>query len=135
VTSKQAEALIQIGEAAERTGLSLRTLRHWDEVGLVTPSARSEGGFRLYSIADLERIGIIKTMKPLDLSLEEIRELLELLVATRDGAATCEHAQRIEHYQERTNSCMERLTRHLTYASDLLEMLDVRSASRHRATT
>jgi DNA-binding transcriptional MerR regulator len=45
--------MMQIGEAAERVGLSLRTIRHWDEVGLVVPSARSNGGFRLYTEADI----------------------------------------------------------------------------------
>ena len=41
--------LLQIGQVAERTGLSLRTIRFYEENGLVIPTARSEGGFRLYS--------------------------------------------------------------------------------------
>ncbi|MHA6795168.1 MerR family transcriptional regulator [Pseudonocardia bannensis] len=67
---------------ATRVGLSLRTLRHWDEVGLVVPSARSAGGFRLYTEADVERLELVKTLKPLDFTLEQMRELL----ATVDGA-------------------------------------------------
>lgn len=76
---------MQIGEVAERTGLSLRTIRYYGEVGLVEPSARSRGGFRLYTQEDVDRLNLIKRMKPLEFSLEETRELLETL--DRLGAA------------------------------------------------
>ncbi|MBC9724188.1 MerR family transcriptional regulator [Streptomyces sp. TRM68367] len=72
------ERQMQIGEVAERTGLSLRTIRHYEEVGLVIPSARSKGGFRLYTESDVERLMVIRRMKPLDFSLEEMRDLLEI---------------------------------------------------------
>jgi DNA-binding transcriptional MerR regulator len=70
---------MQIGEVAARVGLSLRTIRHWDEVGLVVPSERSAGGFRLYTEADIERLALVKTLKPLDFSLEQMRELLDTI--------------------------------------------------------
>jgi len=73
--------LMQIGEVAERAGLSLRTLRHYDEIGLLTPSARSEGGFRLYTDDDLARLLVIRRMKPLGYSLEDMHDLMELLRA------------------------------------------------------
>ncbi|HUZ24723.1 MAG TPA: MerR family transcriptional regulator [Streptosporangiaceae bacterium] len=74
---------MQIGEVAERTGLSLRTIRYYGEVGLVTPSARSRGGFRLYTEADVDRLLLVKRMKPLEFSLEEMADLLGIL----DGLA------------------------------------------------
>ncbi|SDJ14694.1 MerR HTH family regulatory protein [Lentzea albidocapillata subsp. violacea] len=55
---------MQIGEA-ERIGLSLRTIRYYEEVGLVVPSARSQGGFRPYTEPDVQRLGVIMRMKPL----------------------------------------------------------------------
>ncbi|WP_328460628.1 MerR family transcriptional regulator [Streptomyces sp. NBC_00448] len=67
---------MQIGEVAERTELSLRTIRHYEETGLVTPSARSQGGFRLYTEADVARLMVIRRMKPLGFTLEEMRDLL-----------------------------------------------------------
>lgn len=76
---------MQIGEVAERTGLSLRTIRYYGEVGLVEPSARSRGGFRLYTESDVERLLLIKRMKPLDFSLEETRDLLGLLDRLEDA--------------------------------------------------
>ncbi len=60
---------MQIGEVAERTGLSLRTIRYYGEVGLVVPSARSKGGFRLYTESDVARLLLIKQMKPLGVQL------------------------------------------------------------------
>ncbi|WP_372592802.1 MerR family transcriptional regulator [Actinotalea sp.] len=71
----------QIGEVAERTGLSLRTIRYYEEVGLVTPATRSQGGFRLYGEVDVARLELVKRMKPLDFSLEEMRDLLTALDA------------------------------------------------------
>ena len=70
---------MQIGEVAERTGLSLRTIRYYEEVGLVVPSARSQGGFRLYADPDVDRLELVKRMKPLGFQLEEMRELLAIL--------------------------------------------------------
>lgn len=85
--------LAHIGEVAERTGLSHRTIRYYEEMGLVVPSARTEGGFRLYSEADVERLQLITPMKPLGFSIDEIRELLDALdtlatTKTPDGSGT-----------------------------------------------
>ena len=71
--------LMQIGQVAERTGLSLRTIRWYEEEGLVGPTTRTGGGFRLYSEHDVARLEVIKQMKPLGFSLEEMRQLLTLL--------------------------------------------------------
>lgn len=79
--------LKQIGEVAESIGLSLRTIRYYEEVGLVRPSARSQGGFRLYSDADVARLQLIKWMKPLDFTLEQMGEVLEALDELDDPAA------------------------------------------------
>jgi len=72
------ERHMQIGEVAVRTELSLRTIRHYEETGLVTPSARSQGGFRLYAEKDVNRFMVIRRMKPLGFTLNEMRELLEV---------------------------------------------------------
>ncbi|MEV3907415.1 MerR family transcriptional regulator [Streptomyces canus] len=68
---------MQIGEVATRTELSLRTIRHYEDTGLVTPSARSPGGFRLYTESDVARLMVIRRMKPLGFTLDEMRALLE----------------------------------------------------------
>ncbi|MGV9909459.1 MerR family transcriptional regulator [Streptomyces tendae] len=68
---------MQIGEVASRTELSLRTIRHYEDTGLVVPSARSQGGFRLYTEADVARLMVVRRMKPLGFTLDEMRALLE----------------------------------------------------------
>jgi DNA-binding transcriptional MerR regulator len=70
--------LMQIGDVAERTGLSLRTIRHYEEVGLLPETQRSTGGFRLYTEDAVSRLMLIKRMKPLDFSLDEMRDLIEV---------------------------------------------------------
>lgn len=76
---------MQIGEVAERTGLSLRTIRYYGEVGLVTPSSRTEGGFRLYTEDDVARLELVKAMKPLGYSLEEMGEVLDVVTELELG--------------------------------------------------
>ena len=71
-----ADERLQIGEFARRAGTSLRTLRYYEELGLLSPLARSEGGFRHYSVAQLDRVAAIRRLQGVGLSLEEIAKLL-----------------------------------------------------------
>jgi len=67
-----------IGEVAERTGLTQRTLRYYEEIGLLPLAPRLEGGFRLYSEADVQRLEHIRELKQLlGFSLLEIKEMVE----------------------------------------------------------
>src|SRR5579875_3243489 len=77
----------QIGEVAELIGLSLRTLRHYDDIDLVTPSARSEGGYRLYTAEDVNRLLLIRRMKPLGYTLADMRQVIALLDAGEEADA------------------------------------------------
>jgi MerR family transcriptional regulator, repressor of the yfmOP operon len=72
------EPYLQIGEVAERTGVTQRTLRFYEEKGLLKPPTRMEGGFRLYSEADVQRVEAIKRLQQhLGFSLAEIKEMVE----------------------------------------------------------
>lgn len=71
-------ALVAIGAAAAITGVSERTLRYYEEIGLVTPAAHSPGGCRRYASEQVERVRRIRELQELlGLNLEEIRALLE----------------------------------------------------------
>jgi MerR family transcriptional regulator, copper efflux regulator len=109
---------MQIGEVAERIGLSLRTIRYYEEVGLAVPSARSEGGFRLYVESDVERLRVIMQMKPLGFSLEEMRELLQLLDA--GGAAD---PGRLTAFREQAAERVATLRRQLRTAEEFAARL------------
>lgn len=65
-----------VGEVSELSGVTVRTLHHYDEIGLLSPSGRSEAGYRLYSRADLQRLQEILGWRALGFELAEIRELL-----------------------------------------------------------
>lgn len=68
----------RIEQVAARTGLTKRTLRYYEEIGLLPPPTRTEGGYRLYSEADVQRLERIKRLKDLlGFSLAEIRELAD----------------------------------------------------------
>ncbi|QLI99638.1 MerR family transcriptional regulator [Streptomyces sp. NEAU-sy36] len=120
---------MRIGEVAERTGLSPRTLRHYEEVGLVVPSARSKGGFRLYTESDVDRLMAIRRMKPLGFSLEEMRDLLE--ITDRLGAADEPPAgaelerlrERLDAYRKVADARCETLRARLEMAEDFAATL------------
>ncbi|MDP6605522.1 MAG: MerR family transcriptional regulator [Dehalococcoidia bacterium] len=72
------EVRYQIGEVADRTGVTQRTLRFYEERGLLQPAERMDGGFRLYSELDIEHIELIKRLQGLlNLSLAEIKEMVD----------------------------------------------------------
>lgn len=120
--------LLHIGAVAERTELSLRTLRHYDEIGLITPSERSSGGFRLYSEADVERILLIRRMKPLDFTLEQMRELLEVTeAATRPGTPAAVR-QKLREFEETALERRAALERRVAMADEFLARLRELSA-------
>lgn len=130
--------LIRIGAAAERVGLSIRTLRYWEEVGLVQPSGRTDGGFRLYSQRDLERLLVVKRMKPLDLTLEEMRELFELIeqsTALEDPGS--EEGRRVvaglELYAERSLRTIAKLEAYVEQARELRDLIAERLERLSRA--
>lgn len=123
----QANRHLQIGEVAHRTELSVRTVRHYHDVGLVEPSARSVGGFRLYTEADVQRLLVIRRMKPLGFTLAEMKQLLDSLdvlgaeTATEDQRATARAVLRQCGQKARDSAAS--LRRHLAYADELTELL------------
>lgn len=68
---------IKIGEVARRTGLTVRTLRHYEAIGLMPKAARNEGKQRLYGVAEIERLQQIVSLRQLGLRLDEIKAMLD----------------------------------------------------------
>ncbi|XSS43021.1 MerR family transcriptional regulator [Propionibacteriaceae bacterium Y1685] len=119
---------MHIGELAERTGLSLRTIRHYDDIGLLTPTGRTEGGFRLYTEDDLSRLLLIRRMKPLGYSLEQMAELLRAIdQAGRDDAAGSEAREALHGFGEDARQRRAKLARHLEMADEFIDQLAQRS--------
>ncbi len=69
---------MRIGELAEKAGVTPRTIRYYEKLGLITPSEREGKGFRYYTDAELARLRKIDALQALGLSLEEIGDILDL---------------------------------------------------------
>lgn len=121
---------MQIGVVAERTGLSLRTIRFYEEEGLITPSTRTDGGFRLYTETDCSRLQLIKQMKPLGFSLDQMRDLLHVLdrlAAHTQGPARRGLIERLDEFAATVDERREKLREELASAARFADMLRRRS--------
>ncbi|MGO2113253.1 MAG: MerR family transcriptional regulator [Pseudoclavibacter sp.] len=103
---------ITVGDASDAAGVTVRTLHHWDAIGLVPPSLRSPSGFRLYTADDLDRLERVVAYRESGLGLEAIRSVLD------DGGSPVvetlreqreQLAERIEDLQ-RLDARLERMT-------------------------
>ncbi|MFE3598721.1 MerR family transcriptional regulator [Streptomyces sp. NPDC059142] len=122
---------MQIGEVAARTELSLRTIRHYEETGLVVPSARSQGGFRLYTEKDVARLMVIRRMKPLGFTLEQMGDLLDATdrLDADGGLPEGEHRELVERVRAFEQAAAERvadLRKQLGRAEDFAATLRTR---------
>ncbi|MEU0022001.1 MULTISPECIES: MerR family transcriptional regulator [Streptomyces] len=122
---------MQIGEVAARTELSLRTIRHYEETGLVVPSARSQGGFRLYTDNDVARLMVIRRMKPLGFTLDQMRDLLDATdrLDGDDELGPDEREallQRVREYEQSAAEQVEKLRVQLARAEDFAATLRAR---------
>lgn len=103
---------VTVGEAAELAGVTVRTLHHWDEIGLASPSLRTSAGYRRYTDADLDRLDRVVAYRRAGLGLEVVRGVLDD-TASRIGATLREQrarlAERIDELQ-RLDERLERLT-------------------------
>src|SRR4051812_39194331 len=68
---------LTVGEVAQRFGITVRTLHHYDDIGLLTPSRRTAAGYRVYTSADLTRLSQVIVYRRLEMSLDEISRLLQ----------------------------------------------------------
>ncbi|ANP74799.1 MerR family transcriptional regulator [Cryobacterium arcticum] len=128
----EAVATMHIGELAERTGLSLRTIRHYDEIGLLKPSGRTDGGFRLYTDQDQARLILIRRMKPLGFSLDEMMSLLRT-IDTLDGVIEGSDAATVksdlESFITQADERRQKLQEQLAMADEFLDLLRQQQAA------
>lgn len=117
---------MHIGELAERTGLSLRTLRHYDDIGLLTPSGRTDGGFRLYTDDDESRLLLIRRMKPLGYSLEAMGELLDVIHGLERSPDDDSLKTRLAEIKTEALERRDRLRHQLTAADEFVAQLNAR---------
>jgi MerR family transcriptional regulator, repressor of the yfmOP operon len=126
VTMNATKGLSRVGEVAGRLGVSPRTIKYYEEIGLVEPEERTPGGFRLYGEGEVERVERILRMKGMGYSLAAIREILKVRDAAQEAdkvtvlrTATAHLREREKEAQERIRRMREDLTRAETLRQDL----------------
>lgn len=102
VATRMSRTRWSVGEVARLAGISVRTLHHYDEIGLVPPSERTAGGHRQYVASDLERLRAVLAWRELDFSLDQIAELV-------DGDTGAHHA--LQDQRDHLNERIDRLRR------------------------
>jgi DNA-binding transcriptional MerR regulator len=107
---------LRVGELAKATGLTVRTLHHYDEIGLLVPSERSGAGYRLYTDADVARLYRILALRGMGFSLEEIGATL-LREGEDPRPAVRRHLERLDDQIRLARRLRTRLTR-------ILDVLD-----------
>jgi DNA-binding transcriptional MerR regulator len=99
---------LKVGELARRTGLTVRTLHHYDAIGLLRPSLHTEAGYRLYTAGDVARLQQVLSLRQLGFCLEEVRDCLD-----RPGFSPLEviglHVARLREQIELQRRLCERL--------------------------
>ena len=118
------EAYLQIGEVAERTGVTQRTLRFYEEKGLLRPPTRMDGGFRLYSEEDVTRVEHIRRLQNLlGVSLAEIKEMVDAEEVLRELKAQYRPEADVAEKRRQLEKAIEVVTRQHGIVSQKAEQM------------
>jgi len=108
----------QIGVVAKESGVTIKTIRYYEELGLLKSSGRTEGGFRLFNTNVLARLHFIKRAQSLGLTLAEIKEFLNV---HDEGELPCEHIK--TKLEDKVQAIDEQIQQLLILRQDLEGML------------
>ena len=123
---------LTIGELADRSGINVRTIKFWEEKGLIAPHRRTEGGFRLYRPADAVHLSFIKDLQAFNYTLAEIGDILRL--AGPDlGATDADLADMPLANMEKTGAALEYLVERMREVRDASTRVEAVFARRLRA--
>lgn len=114
-----------IGEFAEKSGLSLRSIRRYDDIGLLKASGRTDGGFRVYTSDDLARVRVIRGMRALGYAHGEIKDFLSVREPSAGSLLGATAIERLE-MADLLEDVVQRergLRRQLRLADEFIEML------------
>jgi DNA-binding transcriptional MerR regulator len=125
---------LTIGELAERSGINVRTIKFWEEKGLIAPQRRTEGGFRLYRPGEVVLLSFIKDLQAFNYTLAEIGNIMRL--AGPDlGATDTDLSEMPLPEMEKAGAALEYLIEHMREVRDASSRVETIFARRLRAVT
>jgi DNA-binding transcriptional MerR regulator len=119
-------SLLTTGEMARRSSNTLRTVRFYEEEGILRPVRRTEGGHRLFDRAELERLMLVTDMRAAGLSLDEIKQILEVKQHASTGSEAAKQATEILH--RRIHELRDKLAVLARLQEDLAQTTDIMTA-------
>jgi DNA-binding transcriptional MerR regulator len=114
------EGLLGVAEIGRRTGLTRKALRHYEELGLVEPAARTDAGYRLYDSEALRRIELVNRAKVLGLRLSEAKEFLHVA----EGCCGDHHPELAELVEKKLTETEQRISELQSLRGTLTTVLD-----------
>jgi DNA-binding transcriptional MerR regulator len=100
---------MRIGQAAQASGMSTASIRFYEQQGLLGPAVRADNGYRYYSAKDIDRLRQIRTCRSLDMSLDEVQQLLNVPIDDADACKTTTQVlrQHLQHVENRITELQE----------------------------
>jgi DNA-binding transcriptional MerR regulator len=100
---------LRIGQAAQASGMSTASIRFYEQHGLLSPALRADNGYRHYSAQDVDRLRQIRTCRSLDMSLDEVQQLLNAPVDAPEGCKITAQvlSQHLQHVEDRITELQE----------------------------
>ena len=134
------EKLRTIGEVSRITGVPVKTIRYYADIGLLPPAEVSESRYRLYKAEEIWRLGLIRTLRHFDFSIEEIRKMISGNISVSDAIALqldsldtqVRHLERIRTILRKADKSLEDPERSLEYLHGIGEALSVEAEDRSR---
>lgn len=109
---------LRIGQVAQATGLSVKTVRFYSDEGLIHASSRSQGGYRLFDPTVVAELSLIRALRAMDVPLPELKRILDV---RRSGHCNCSALK--SSIQTRIQSIDERLTELVSMKAELAQLL------------
>jgi MerR family Zn(II)-responsive transcriptional regulator of zntA len=120
--------LMRIGDLAKRAGTTMRTIRYYEERGLIEPARRSKGGFRLYHEEELPRLRLIRSLQVLDVPLAQVKAFFD---QRRRGRAAAEIAPALQGVlQEHLRDMERRIAEYRAMQDSVRETIDILNSCR-----
>jgi DNA-binding transcriptional MerR regulator len=120
---------MRIGDLAKRAGTTMRTIRYYEERGLIAPARRSKGGFRLYEDGELRKLHLIRSLQLLDIPLADVKALFDERQRGRVGAEIAPPIQQV--LRQQLAGMERRISQYRAMQESLRETIAILDGCRH----